>query len=50
MGFFSFETAWKTLQGYEGMHMMRKGQIQGVEKEDIVGQSSFIANLFGRVA
>jgi transposase, IS6 family len=25
MGFFSFETAWRTLQGYEVMHMIRKG-------------------------
>src|SRR5947209_9306160 len=24
LGFFSFETAWRTLQGYEVMHMMRK--------------------------
>ncbi|GHO87598.1 hypothetical protein KSZ_56040 [Dictyobacter formicarum] len=33
MGFFSFETAWRTLQGYEMMNMLRKGQIQKVEKE-----------------
>src|SRR6266700_7586043 len=33
MGFFSFETAWRTLQGFEVMNMMRKGQLQGVEKE-----------------
>ena len=30
MGFFSFETAWRTLQGYEMMNMLRKGQVQGV--------------------
>jgi transposase, IS6 family len=35
MGFFSFETAWRTLQGYEVMHMIRKGQMQGVNKGDI---------------
>jgi len=29
MGFFSFETAWRTLQGYETMNMLRKGQIYG---------------------
>src|SRR6266550_9089198 len=29
LGFFSFETAWRTLQGYEVMHMMRKGQMRG---------------------
>ncbi len=27
MGFFSFGTAWRTLQGYETMHMIRKGQM-----------------------
>lgn len=26
MGFFSFETAWRTLQGYEMINMIRKGQ------------------------
>ncbi|GHO73882.1 IS6 family transposase [Ktedonobacter sp. SOSP1-85] len=49
-GFFSFETAWKTLQGYEAMNMMRKGQMYGVEKGNIAGQISFIASLFGQVA
>jgi IS6 family transposase len=37
MGFFSFETAWKPLQGFEVMNMIRKGQLQGVEKGDIIG-------------
>jgi hypothetical protein len=32
MGFFSFKTAWRTLQGFEIMNMIRKGQIQDVEK------------------
>src|SRR5260370_10806498 len=31
MGFFSFESAWRTLQGYEIMHMIRKGQMHVVE-------------------
>ena len=47
MGFFSFETAWRTLQGYEVIHMMRKGQMQGVRKGDSLGQAAFIAELFG---
>ncbi|GHO72466.1 IS6 family transposase [Ktedonobacter sp. SOSP1-85] len=46
-GFFSFETAWRTLQGYEVIHMMRKGQMQGVRKGDSLGQAAFIAELFG---
>jgi transposase-like protein len=47
MGFFSFETAWCTLQGYEGMNMLRKGQIRGVQKADSSCQAAFIAKLFG---
>jgi transposase, IS6 family len=47
MGFFSFETAWRTLQGYETMNMLRKGQIGGVEKRDNMKQVIFIASLFG---
>ncbi len=50
LGFFSFETAWRTLRGYEAMNMMRKGQIQGVEKGDIRCQVTFIATLFGVTA
>jgi len=46
LGFFSPETAWRTLQGYEIMHMIRKGQIRGVEKGDIIGQVAGIASLF----
>jgi IS6 family transposase len=47
MGFFSFETAWRTLQGYEAMNMIRKGQIHGVDRRDILSQVMFIASLFG---
>ncbi len=50
MGFFSFETAGRTLQGYEVMHMLRKGQVSGVGKADINGQVTFIASLFGVAA
>ena len=50
LGFFSFETAWRTLQGYEAMHMLRKGQMQGVAKGDVRGQVTFIATLFGVAA
>ncbi|BCL77582.1 IS6 family transposase [Ktedonobacteria bacterium brp13] len=47
MGFFSFETAQRTLQGYEVMHMIRKGQVPGVKKRDSASQATFIAELFG---
>jgi hypothetical protein len=50
MGFFSLESTWRTLQGYEVMHMIRKGQIRGVEKGDILGQVACIARLFGVAA
>jgi transposase, IS6 family len=47
MGFFSFETAWRTLQGFEVMNMIRKGQIQGVDKGDVRGQVALVTKLFG---
>jgi IS6 family transposase len=47
MSFFSFETAWRTLQGYEIMNMMRKGQVQGVDKGEVRGQVALVATLFG---
>lgn len=50
LGFFSFESAEHTLHGYEAMHMIRKGQMHGVNKGDITGQVSFIARLFGMAA
>ena len=50
LGFFSFETAWNTLQGYESMNMIRKGQVHGVEKGNVTGQVAFIASLFGVAA
>jgi transposase, IS6 family len=50
LGFFSLETAGRTLQGYEVMNMIRKGQLRGVGKGDIHGQVSFIASLFGVAA
>ncbi len=50
MGFFSFETAWRTLQGFEVMNMLRKGQVQGVDKGDVGAQVALVATLFGVVA
>ena len=47
MGFFSFETAWQTLQGFEIMNMIRKGQVQGVAKGDVEGQVALLSQLFG---
>jgi IS6 family transposase len=50
LGFGSFLTAQRTLQGYEAMHMIRKGQIEGIAKGDVLAQNRVIAQLFGLVA
>ena len=50
LGFFTFYTAWQTLQGYEVMNMVRKGQMRGVNKGDILSQVAFITSLFGVAA
>ena len=31
-----------TIAGYEAMHMLRKGQVQGCERGDAVGQALFV--------
>ena len=46
LGFGSFNTARRTIQGYEAMNMIRKGQIKDVEKGDVMGQISFINEIF----
>ncbi len=50
LGFQSFHTAWRTLRGYETMHMIRKGQVEGVGKGESKNQIEFIENLFGLAA
>src|SRR5208282_5705363 len=34
-GFRSFEGAWRTIQGYEAVHMIRKGQVRWLRKGDV---------------
>jgi transposase-like protein len=46
MGFGSFNTARRTLRGYEAMNMIRKGQVVGVEKGDILAQVGFVYQIF----
>ena len=46
LGFFSFNTARRTISGYETMNIIRKGQIEGVGKGDIRGQVRFVSSLF----
>ena len=49
-GYGSFQSAWRTLQGIETMHMIRKGRVRGLVKGDAVGQALFIGELFGIAA
>jgi hypothetical protein len=46
-GYQSFSTAWRTLQGIEALHMIRKGRARWVSKGDPLAQLQFIDGLFG---
>jgi transposase, IS6 family len=46
-GFRSFQGAWRTIQGYEMMQMIRKGQVRWLPKGDVTGQVLFIQQTFG---
>jgi len=50
LGFRSAEGAWRTIEGYEAMHAVRKGQIRWLAKGNVVGQLRFIHTLFGVTA
>ena len=45
-GFRAFHAARRTIQGYEVMHMIRKGQARWVSGSDVRRQIQFINNLF----
>ena len=45
LGFRSPEGAWRTIEGYEAMRMIPKGQVRWLAKGDVVGQRQFIHNL-----
>jgi transposase, IS6 family len=49
-GYGSFQSAWRTLQGIEAVHMIRKGRVRWLAKGNTVGQGHFIAGLFGLAA
>jgi transposase, IS6 family len=50
MGYGSFRSASRTLQGIEAVNMIRKGRIKWVAKEDPAGQARFVGKLFGIAA
>jgi len=45
-GFKSFNTARRTIKGYEIMHMLKKGQVKIVEKGAVRERVKFIAEIF----
>jgi transposase, IS6 family len=47
MGYGSFRTAWRTIQGIETMHLIRKGRVRRVPKDDVAAQIRFLHQLFG---
>jgi hypothetical protein len=48
--FRSVEGALNTIDGYEAMNMVRKGQVRWLANDDFVGQVKFIESLFGIAA
>ncbi len=50
MGFGLFNTARRTIKGYEIMNMITKGQIQAVAKGAVIDRVKFIAEIFGVAA
>ena len=46
-GYGSFHSAWRTLQGIETVHMIRKGRMRWLAKDDALGHALFITDLFG---
>jgi transposase-like protein len=49
-GYGSFQSAWRTLQGIEAMHMINKGRVRWLPKGDAAGQANLVAELFGIAA
>jgi len=46
LGYHSFGTAERTLQGVEAMNMIRKGQVKRSDRSDAMGQAKFVESLF----
>ena len=46
-GFREFQAAQRTIQGYEAMHMIGKGQARWVSGNDVRRQNRFVDRLFG---
>jgi len=48
--FRSYHTAERTLEGVEGLRMLRKGQVKRLDGRDAQGQARFVEGLFGVTA
>ena len=46
-GFRSFHGARRTIQGYEVVHMIRKGQVRWLPKKDVLGLIRFLYDILG---
>ena len=46
LGYRSFETAERTLQGIEAVNMIGKGQLKRIGRDDVMGQAKFVESLF----
>ena len=46
-GYGSFQSAWRTLEGIETMHMIRKGRVRWLAKNDVRAEARFVAELSG---
>jgi hypothetical protein len=49
-GFRGLQAARRTIQGYEAIHMIRKGQARWVAGDDLLRQIQFIDSLFDLIA
>ena len=49
-GFREFHSARRTIQGYEAINMLRKGQVRWMSGTDVRGQNQFVDRVFGLAA
>jgi IS6 family transposase len=49
-GFGAFHTAQRTIQGYEAIHRLRKDQIEGIARRDVLAQNRVINQMLGLAA
>jgi IS6 family transposase len=50
LGFGAFDTTQRTIQGYEALHRLYKGQIEGIAKRAVLTQNRLINQPFGLAA